>query len=213
MERVIKWLVPKEEKFFDMLKEQSANVLVGAKEFQKLVSEYPMLSTDRKKEARDNIKKIESMGDDIVHKLLKELDRTFITPLDKEDIHGITVLLDDIIDLIDAISERFIVFNISRVDSFIKSLAEILVSATMEVDNAISSLKKLRDMNRFYIKIHSLENESDRIYYNALSSLFRNSKDPTEIIKYKDIYQLLEDTIDKCEDVANIIESVVVKHA
>lgn len=213
MKRIIKWFIPKEEKFFDMLKEQSENDLTGAKELKKLVFAYHKLSTKKKKEIAEHIRKLENKGDDITHNLIVELDKTFITPIDKEDIHQLSGLLDDIIDLVDAVSERFIIFNINKMDSHIKKLVEVLVKAVEEVDKAILNLKKLRDIREFHININSLENESDKIYYNAISSLFRDSKNPTEIIKYKDIYELLETITDKCEDVAYIIENIVVKHA
>ncbi len=212
MERIIQWFIPKEDKFFDMLKEQSNNVLDAAMELQKLVLAYHKLSINQKKKFADKIRQFENKGDDIAHKLLKELDTTFITPLDKEDIHRLTGLLDDIIDFIDDITESFVMFNITKVDPFIKSLVHILVNSVVEVDRAILNFKKLKNMDEIYIKINNLENESDRVYYNAMSSLFRNGKDPIDIIKYKDIYKLFEDTIDRCEDVTYVIGSIVVKH-
>ncbi len=213
MERIIKWFVPKEEKFFDMFKMQSENVLNGANELKKFIYEYPTLSTYKKNELAGNIKKIEEKGDNIVHDTLKELDKSFVTPIDKEDIHRLCGLMDDILDLINAVSERLISFNIERVDKFIKGMAEVTAKATEEIDGAILNMKKLKNMNESYIKIHSLENESDQIYHDALSALFRNSKEAVEIIKYKDIYELMEDTADKCEDVVYMIERIVVKHA
>ncbi len=196
-----------------MFKMQSENVLNGANELKKFIYEYPTLSTYKKNELAGNIKKIEEKGDNIVHDTLKELDKSFVTPIDKEDIHRLCGLMDDILDLINAVSERLISFNIERVDKFIKGMAEVTAKATEEIDGAILNMKKLKNMNESYIKIHSLENESDQIYHDALSALFRNSKEAVEIIKYKDIYELMEDTADKCEDVVYMIERIVVKHA
>ena len=213
MQRLIKWFIPKEEKFFDMLKEQSENDLDGAKELNKLVSHYSELSIEEKKDAVKRIKELENKGDDIAHKLIKDLDRSFITPLDKEDIHRLCGLLDDIMDHIDRAARRLVLFNIDNVDNFIKEMAEIIVGAVLEVDKGILNLKKLRDMDDFYIRIHSLENRSDKIFHTALSNLFSDNEDPVNIIKLKDIYQILENTIDTCEDIAYKIESVVIKHA
>lgn len=213
MQRLIKWFIPKEEKFFDMLKEQSENALDGAKELNKLVSQYSRLSIEEKKDAVKRIKELEDKGDDIAHKLIKDLDRSFITPLDKEDIHRLCGLLDDIVDHIDRAARRLVLFNIDNVDNFIKEMAEIIVGAVSEVDNAILNLKKLQNMNDFYISIHSLENRSDKIFHTALSNLFSDNEDPVNIIKLKDIYQILENTTDTCEDIAYKIESIVIKHA
>ena len=213
MQRLIKWFIPKEEKFFDMLKGQSENALDGAKELNKLVSQYSELNIEEKKDAVKRIKELENKGDDIAHKLIKDLDRSFITPLDKEDIHRLCGLLDDIMDHIDRAARRLVLFNIDNVDNFIKEMAEIIVGAVLEVDKGILNLKKLRDMDDFYIRIHSLENRSDKIFHTALSNLFSDNEDPVNIIKLKDIYQILENTIDTCEDIAYKIESVVIKHA
>lgn len=213
MQRVIKWFLPKEEKFFDMLKSQSENSLSGAKELKKLVSRFSELGIEEKKEIVKHIKKLENTGDDIAHNLIKDLDKSFITPLDKEDIHRLCGLLDDIVDRIDMFSRRLVAFNIDKIDDYIKEMVDILVDAVSEVDKAILDLKKLRDMEHFYINIHSLENRSDKIFHAALSNLFSNHKDPVDIIKFKDVYQILESAIDKCEDVAYIIESIVIKHA
>lgn len=213
MQRVIRWFIPKEEKFFDMLKGQSENSLSGAKELKKLVFQYSKLSAEEKKELVRQIKELENKGDDIAHKLIKDLDRSFITPLDKEDIHRLCGLLDDIMDHTDRAARRLVLFNIDNIDNFIKEMVEILVDAVSEVDKAILNLKKLKNMNDFYITIHSLENRSDKIFHTALSSLFSDCKDPVTIIKLKDIYQILEDTIDTCEDIAYRIESIVIKHA
>ena len=213
MQRLIKWFIPKEEKFFDMLKGQSENALDGAKELNKLVSQYSELNIEEKKDAVKRIKELENKGDDIAHKLIKDLDRSFITPLDKEDIHRLCGLLDDIMDHIDRAARRLVLFNIDNVDKFIKEMAEIIVGAVLEVDKGILNLKKLQDMNDFYIRIHSLENRSDKIFHTALSNLFSDNEDPVNIIKLKDIYQILENTIDTCEDIAYKIESVVIKHA
>jgi len=213
MQRVIKWFIPKEEKFFDMLRGQSENSLNGAKELKKLVFQYSKLSAEEKEEMVRHIKELENKGDDIAHKLIKDLDRSFITPLDKEDIHRLCGLLDDIMDCTDRAARRLVLFNIDKVDDFIKGMVEILVDAVSEVDNAILNLKKLQNMDEFYINIHSLENRSDKIFHTALSNLFSDGKDPVTIIKLKDIYQILENTIDTCEDIAYRIESIVIKHA
>ena len=213
MANVLHWLVPKELEFFDMLKEQSENAVNGAREFGRLVVDYPKLSYEKKLVFSENIKRLEKNGDEITHNILAKLDKTFITPIDKEDIHSLVMLLDDVTDLIDSVSRRFVIFGIEKVDTFVKRLSENVLKAVIEVDSGILELKKLRNMKEFYVRLHAIENESDEIYHNALRSLFKNKKNAVDIIKYKEIYEFLEQIADKCEDIANVIESVVVKHA
>ncbi|HJN56596.1 MAG: DUF47 family protein [Candidatus Woesearchaeota archaeon] len=212
MANIIHWLLPKEEKFFHMLKKQSFNVVKGANEFKGLVENYNKLSYPKKKALVKEIKQIESNGDSLTHEIIKSLDRTFITPIDKEDIHRLTMLLDDVIDLIYATSERLIIFKIKKIDKFIIDFTKIILEIVKRIDNGILDVRKLKNMNNFYIQVHTLENKGDEIYYNALEKLFEN-KNTIEIIKIKEIYEYLENIIDKCEDIANVIESIVVKHA
>jgi len=195
-----------------MLKKQSFNVVKGANEFKGLVENYNKLSYPKKKALVKEIKQIESNGDSLTHEIIKSLDRTFITPIDKEDIHRLTMLLDDVIDLIYATSERLIIFKIKKIDKFIIDFTKIILEIVKRIDNGILDVRKLKNMNNFYIQVHTLENKGDEIYYNALEKLFEN-KNTIEIIKIKEIYEYLENIIDKCEDIANVIESIVVKHA
>jgi len=213
MARVLQWFVPKELKFFDVLKEQSENSLNAAKELKRFVHNFPKLSYDSKKRVSKSIKLIEEKGDDIAHDTLAALDKTFITPIDKEDIHQMVHLLDDVTDLIEAVSARIVLFNIDKVDTYIKQLVDIVLDIVAEVDKGVSDLRKLSRMEEWYIKIHSLENKSDEIYKEALYKLFNNNKNALYIIKYKEIYELLEKVNDKCEIIANVIESIVIKHA
>lgn len=207
------WLVPKEEKFFDMLTEQSENTLEGAKELKNFVHNYTKFERSERKSMAQTIKNIEHKGDEITHKIIEKLNKTFITPIDKEDIHQMAVLLDDVIDLINAVALRFVLLGIERIDTHITQLVDITLNAVIELNKSILDLRKLKDMREHYIKIHSLENEADEIYHEALSELFHYYKNSIDIIKYKDIYELLEKITDKCEDVAHVIENIVVKHA
>lgn len=213
MPNIMHWLVPKEEKFFDMLTEQAENALEGAQELKSFVSSYEKLERSERKAKAQAIKNIEHKGDEITHKIIEQLNRTFITPIDKEDIHEMAVLLDDIIDLINAVALRFVLLGIERIDDSIIKLTDISLSGVTEINKSILDLRKLKDMEEHYIKIHSLENEADEVHHQALSELFHFYKNSIDIIKYKEIYEYLERITDKCEDVANVIESIVVKHA
>ena len=212
MANLVNWLLPKEKKFFLMLKDQASNVVDGAIEFKNLIDNYNSLSDVKRKELVKKIKDIESKGDNIVHNIIGSLDKTFITPIDKEDIHRLSMLLDDVIDFIYATSIRLTIFKINRIDDNIRKLADIILETVKKIELGVIGVSKLKSMNRFYIDIHTLENKADDIYHEALGDLF-NKKDPIEIIKYREIYEYLENITDRCEDIANVIESIVVKHA
>ena len=212
MANLVNWLLPKEKKFFLMLKDQASNVVDGAIEFKNLIDNYNSLSDVKRKELVKKIKEIESKGDNIVHNIIGSLDKAFITPIDKEDIHRLSMLLDDAIDFIYATSIRLTIFKINRIDDNIRKLADIILETVKKIELGVIGVSKLKSMNRFYIDIHTLENKADDIYHEALGDLF-NKKDPIEIIKYREIYEYLENITDRCEDIANVIESIVVKHA
>jgi len=212
MTNIINWLLPKEEKFFLMLRDQASNVVDGANEFKYLIDNYNSLSDVKRRELVKKIKEIESRGDNIVHSIIGSLDKTFVTPIDKEDIHRLAILLDDVIDTIYATSIRLSIFKIGKIDDYIKKMTEVVIETIGKIELGVIGVSKLKSMNRFYIDIHTLENKSDDIYHEALDNLF-NKKNPIEIIKYKEIYEFLEDLTDKCEDIANVIESILVKNA
>jgi len=213
MPNIMHWLVPKEEKFFEMLAEQSEIAIEAAKELKDFVSRYSELDRDERKAKSQSIKNLEHKGDEVTHKIIERLNKTFITPIDKEDIHQMAVLLDDVIDLINAVSLRFFLLGIERIDSHITKLVDIINEAVTELNKSIFDLKKLKDMKEHYINIHSLENEADEEYYKGIDELFHFYKNPIDIMKYREIYDLLESVTDKCEDITNVIEGIVVKHA
>lgn len=213
MARIIHWLVPKEEKFFDLLEKQAENVLEGAKELKSYVHEYSKLDKSERKSRSSSIKGIEGKGDELTHDIMEKLDVAFITPIDKEDIHRLAVLLDDVIDLINGVSLRFVMLGIERIDEYIEKFVDIIHHAVIEVHKSVIDLRKLDNMKDHYVRIHSLENEADDLYCDAISDLFHYYKNSIDIIKYKELYELLEKITDKCEDLAHIMESVVVKHA
>jgi hypothetical protein len=212
MVNIVHWLLPKEEKFFHMLQEQSSNVVDGANEFNDLIYNYNKLGYSKKKYLIKRIGDIEDKGDSLTHNMIDTLNKTFITPIDKEDIHQLAVLLDDVLDLICATSRRLIVLKILRIDSHIKNLTNIVLEIAKKIEQGIAGIGKLRNMSQFYIDVHTLENKGDELYYDALAKLF-DKTDAIEIIRYKNIYEFLEEVIDKCEDIANVMESIVVKHA
>jgi len=171
------------------------------------------LSSDDKKKISKSIKILEEKGDDISHAIISSLDKAFVTPIDKEDIHQLVHLLDDVIDLIEDVSSRIVLFNIHKIDTYTKQFTEIVLKIVVEIDNGINDLKNLSRMEEWHIKIHSLENKSDDVYQKALFHLFNTNKNPVYIIKHKEVYELLEGISDKCEIIAKVVESIVIKHA
>lgn len=204
-------LIPKDEKFFDILEEASDNVEKGAGVFLELVSDWS-LTSPKIQQIRD----LEHEGDRMTHEVIDRLNRTFITPIDREDIHALATELDDVIDIIQATMDRMQLFRIDKTSPILIKMSEVLVQATHAIGKAIISLRDLKHSRRtldFCIEINRLENEGDAILKVGLGELFATPRDVLEIVKWKEVYEAAEYATDKCEDIANIIEGIVVKNA
>ncbi len=161
----------------------------------------------------DQIKRLEHECDEISHEILRDIDQTFITPIDREDIHQLAVRLDDVIDLIDGTVRRLFLYKVSQPTLLSRPLSRIVVKATRELVEAVADLRRQKGVTEHCIQIKKLENEGDVAYHEAVASLFADPTDPIEVIKWKDIYDNLERCIDQCAGVAHVLESVVLKHA
>jgi predicted phosphate transport protein (TIGR00153 family) len=161
------------------------------------------------------MKSIESQGDQYTHAVIKELNNTFITPLDREDILGLTIKLDDVLDLLEACAWSFDLFNVIEVDDFMKLFARNIEMCTQEISLAINCLvdKKLKEMPIHTHKINDLENVADDLLRDSLKTLFSSCTDPIEIIKRKEIYNMMEQVSDACEDVADILEGIIMRNS
>lgn len=204
-------LIPKDENFFLMFDEQAENVVEGARRLVDLMSDY----SDVEQKVR-KISSVEHSGDEITHAIVEKLNKTFITPFDREDIHELSSGLDDIIDYIDAIVRRMALYGVSAPTEEAVHLANIILRSAEETAEAVTELHNFRKsghIKKHFIEIHRLENEADQISRTAIAKLFECESDAKEIIKWKELYEYLETAIDKCEDVANIIEGVVLKNA
>ena len=204
-------LIPKDEKFFDILEEASDNVEKGAGVFLELVSDWSLTSPKIQQ-----IRELEHEGDRMTHEVIDRLNRTFITPIDREDIHALATELDDVIDIIQATMDRMQLFRIDKTSPILIQMSEVLVKATHAIGKAIISLRDLKHSRRtldFCIEINRLENEGDAILKVGLGELFATPRDVLEIVKWKEVYEAAEYATDKCEDIANIIEGIVVKNA
>ncbi len=204
-------IIPREEKFFEMFVQQAENALEGAKQLKDLLENYT--DVDQK---RLLIEKTESHGDEIAHKILEKLNTTFITPMDREDIHALTSALDDILDLIHATAMRLNLYSVNTITPEAVQLANIILRATEETAALVSDLDKMskpKCMKERWIEVNRLENEGDSVSRAAIAALFERETNPIEVIKWKELYEHLETAIDKCEDAVNIIEAVCLKNA
>lgn len=204
--------ISKKHIFYELLEKQAQAALDAAKAFQALVNDFDNLG---KHAAR--IKEIESEADHITHELANRIDATFVTPLDKEDLHALSSELDDITDCIEACTGRMALYELKELRPDLKGQVVMLVQITEATLEAVKTLrtKPNRDnVQDIFIRIHQIENEHDAAFRKALASLLNApDADPINVIKWKAVYDRIEVAVDKCEDVAHIIESVVVKYA
>jgi len=201
-------LIPREERFFDLFAEDAANVLAAARLFEAMLRTY-----DAPEQRAAEIRAAEHRGDEISHDIGHRLERTFVTPFDREDIHGLISALDDVLDLIEEAADTFILYRIEAPTAVAVQQAAIVVKQCEQLHDALLHLRGFKGLESRWIEVHRLENEGDILARQAIADLFANGGDPVGIIKWKEIYALLESAIDKCEDVANIIERITIKHA
>lgn len=204
-------LIPREPKFFDMFERSVANVVATTKEFCAFMEDFTLASVPQRV---SRITELEHEGDHIAHTILEELHSTFVTPLDREDIAELAQRLDDVVDLIEAAANAMFLYKVNEPTQRAKELATVLCKMAEQLAQAIPRLRK-RSQMKFILKncveINRLENEADSIQRHALAELFDRAS-VTDIIKWREIYGHLEDAADRGEDVANVLEGVVLKH-
>lgn len=203
-------LFPKEIDFFEIFDRAALNLTKAGVLLVALMEKF-----DRLDERAKEIYEVEQEGDILTHEIMKKLNKTFITPIDREDLYALASRLDDILDLIWGAVDRLIVFKITDATGEAVAMSKDLLATTEVVHKAIHKLKdkQYAHVQDYCIEINRLENRIDRDFRDALGKLFEEVKDPILIIKWKEIYEHLENASDKCEDVANIIEAIVLKHA
>ena len=201
-------LIPRDVRFFDLFVEDAANVLGAARLLEAMLRSYDTIER-RAGEIRD----AEHRGDEISHDIGHRLEATFVTPFDREEIHALISALDDILDYIEEVADTFVLYRIAAPTPVAIEQASIVVRQCELIHEALGHLRGFHGLDKYWIEIHRLENEGDRLARSAIAGLFEGRGDPIELVKWKEVYGLLETTIDKCEDVANIIERIVVKHA
>ncbi|HEU4890246.1 MAG TPA: DUF47 family protein [Vicinamibacterales bacterium] len=201
-------LIPREARFFDDFVAMAEQIRLGAAMLEE------MLAPDKPIwDKADQIKEVEHKCDFLTHEIIQRLHRTFVTPLDREDIHNLARSLDDVMDAIDASAAVVRLYSIERVRPDARELVRIIKASTDEMVKALKALERRDGVAEPAVEINRLENEADRVHYAAVRRLFEEERDPIVIMKWKEILDFLEDATDRCEDVANAVEGIVVKHA
>jgi uncharacterized protein len=202
-------LIPKEVRFYDYFEQQSQHILKASRLLNELVHDFS--------DARSKvhlIKEVEHAGDQVTHEIVRKLNTTFITPIDREDIHDLATRLDDVLDYIEAAAERLVVYRIKEPTSACRAMAEVIVKTSEAMDRAIRCLRKMDPgFHEHAVEVNRLENAADNLLRDSLAALFDEQGDPIEVIKWKEIYETMEIVTDRCEDVANVIEGIILKMA
>ncbi|MBI2675747.1 MAG: DUF47 family protein [Candidatus Aenigmarchaeota archaeon] len=207
---VLDWLAPKEGKFFSMLKEHADIVLKGSEEFRLLLNDYGKRDISERKKI---IKEMERRCDEIARNVNDSLNKTFITPLDREDIHELATLLDSLMDMINELAEMISLYRMKHITGDTKRLSMTARECIKEVNSCISKLEKFRDFKEHFEAIHDLERKGDSIYAESIAALFNDSTEAVEVIKLKAVYDRLESMIDRCKEISHVIENIAMKNA
>jgi predicted phosphate transport protein (TIGR00153 family) len=200
--------LPKEDQYFSLFSQMTVKIQEAAAILVEML-QAPDVEFDS---LAKRIKSVEHECDEIAHSVTVKLNKSFITPFDREDIYTLSMALDDVCDYIDAASRTIVMYDIHENDAFAQQLGAIIQKQAFEVNGAVSFLKSARGMDQHLLNIQRLENDADEIYFRAMADLFKNGTDAVKIIKWRELYDTLENATDKCEYVGNIIESIVLKH-
>jgi predicted phosphate transport protein (TIGR00153 family) len=202
-------LLPREEKYFDLFNRVAQQLNTCAQLQQKLFDDF-----DNRVEYANQIKQIEHVCDELTHDIIKRLNQTFITPIDREDIHALATGLDDVVDAIEYTARRVVLYHLEEPTEHARKMSDVLVRLALKLEDAVNALENdgqrvLQDC----ATIHTLEEEGDSYHHEAVDRLFTEERDPITILKTKEIYEKMERSIDKCEAVANVLEAIVLKNA
>ncbi len=199
-------LIPRDEKFFDLFTKTGEIIVEASRKLEAMLTSY-----DRLHERVAEIQALEKQGDGVDHEVAARLERSFVTPFDREDIHELSVHLDDVLDGIQATAETFIIYKVERPPEEAKEMAGILAAQAVQLLEALTKLEKGKDLAPHLATVHDLEHKADGTSRAAIGRLFEAGNDPLEVIKLRDIYRSLEDTIDAAEDAAEVIERILAK--
>ena len=209
---ILDLLLPREVKFFKYMIRQAEIFIESCELFKKLTTTIDKISEDEAKNIILRINEFEQKGDDLEHKIIDELHKTFITPLDREDIHSIAINIDKSLDILNSISRKFEIYGIRNVPINVCRFADIIVEISIELRNLFAALENKKDINENVRRMHELENKADTLFYTSVAELFSNGKyNPVEIIKYKEIYEHLESIVDSVDFIGKIVRGIAVK--
>jgi predicted phosphate transport protein (TIGR00153 family) len=201
-------ILPKEEQYFTLFTQMTSYISDAANALARMLGDKRESFAEHSRQ----IKSIEHQCDELTHSISTRLNKSFITPFDREDIYLMSSALDDIVDLIDDAARAMVMYDVPESTDYARHFADVIRRMAIELHEVVSKLEKPDGITERLVKLHSLENEGDEIYHTAIAELFHNATDPLNVLKWKDIYDKLESTVDRCENVANILESVIIKH-
>ncbi|MFL5765805.1 MAG: DUF47 domain-containing protein [Bacteroidia bacterium] len=210
---IFQYFTPKDKKFFPLFEKAAANATATSKTLVELVN---CTSLERRKELFREVERLEHVGDNITHETFNELSANFITPFDREDIHSLVSAIDDIVDYIHGATKRMELYKIETMTPAIIKTAELILKGSEELQIAVSELRNLKNITKIKeatVRINSIENHADDIFDMAIAKLFEEEKNAVEVIKMKDVLSMLETATDKCEDAANVINTILIKNA
>jgi len=201
-------LIPREEQYFDLFAQMTLYIGEAVRELKQMLAD----KRENYNEYSQRLKRLEHACDELTHTISTKLNKSFITPFDREDIYLMSTALDDIVDLIDDAARAIVIFDIDEIRDYARDFADVLEKMSEELREIVGQLQKPKNITQRLVEIHRLENDGDDIYHAAIAELFHEDRDPLSVLKWKDIYEKLEAAVDRCEYVASIIESVIIKH-
>jgi hypothetical protein len=200
--------LPKEEQYFELFIQMTVYISAAARELKEMLAD----KNRNYSEYAQRIKGLEHACDELTHNVSTRLNKSFITPFDREDIYMMSSALDDIVDLIDDAARAIIIFDIHEITDYARDFAAVIERMADQLREIVATLQRPKNVTQRLVEIHRLENEGDDIYHAAIAELFHETRDPLTVLKWKEVYEKLEAAVDRCENVANIIESVIIKH-
>jgi hypothetical protein len=202
-------LIPKEEQYFALFRQMTSHIYDAASKLAEMLAGQPT----EFQTYLESIKAIEHQCDELTHSISKKLNSSFITPFDREDIYMLSGALDDIVDLIDDAARAVVMYNVRETTDYARQFGDVIQRMAVQLHEVVSTLERPAGIAPRLVEIHRLENEGDDLYHEAIGDLFRDTPDAIRIIRWKDIYDKLEAAVDRCEQAANIIETIIIKHA
>jgi predicted phosphate transport protein (TIGR00153 family) len=201
-------LVPRERRFYQLFDQHTATMVRAAALLRDGLTDLPRLP-----EIQERIRELEHEGDEVTHELVRTLNRTFVTPFDREDIYSLASGLDDVLDYIEEIGDTVTLYKIDHVSASAQVMVSLLAAASLQLQQGVAKLEQLKGVEEHGIEVHRLENLCDTESRRAIADLFSGRYEALEVVKLKEFYTLLEDALDRCEDVANILEAITIKNA